>query len=230
MVDRTTQLRMYDGNNQAARGYLAMPEGGVGPGVLVLHAWWGLNDTILAICMRLAEAGFIAFAPDLYHGQIADTIADAETLVNALDSNSMQAKAEIAAATRFLSERVGHTDGGLAVIGFSLGASYALDLAAADPEHIRSVVLFYGTGGGDFSNSAAAYLGHFADNDEYEPQANVDGLEEALQQFGRPVTFHSYSGTGHWFFERDRVQAYNQAAANLAWDRTMAFLKRPARV
>ena len=116
-------------------------------------------------------------------------------------------------------------DRGLAVIGFSLGAYYALDLAAADPEHIRSVVIFYGTGGGDFSSSRAAYLGHFAENDEFEPQSNVDDLEESLRRAGRPVTFYRYSGTGHWFFEPDRPQAYNQAAASLAWDRTLAFLK-----
>ena len=117
-------------------------------------------------------------------------------------------------------------DKGLAVIGFSLGAYYALDLAAADPEHIRSVVLFYGTGGGDFSSSRAAYLGHFADNDEYEPQANVDALEDALRRAGRQVTFHRYAGTGHWFFEPDRSQAYNRGAANLAWERTLTFLQR----
>jgi carboxymethylenebutenolidase len=115
---------------------------------------------------------------------------------------------------------------GLAVIGFSLGAYYALDLAAADPMHIRSVVIYYGTGGSDYSNSRAAYLGHFAEKDEFEPQSNVDNLEESLRRAGRPVTFYRYSGTGHWFFEPDRAQAYNPAAASLAWDRTLAFLER----
>ena len=66
------------------------------------------------------------------------------------------------------------------MIGFSLGAYYALNLAAADPEHIRSVVIFYGTGPADHSNSRAAYLGHFAENDEFEPQSNVDELEESF--------------------------------------------------
>jgi len=112
------------------------------------------------------------------------------------------------------------------VIGFSLGAYYALDLAAADPEHIRSVVIFYGTGGGDYSNSRAAYLGHFAEKDEFEPQSNIDNLEESLTGSGRPVTLYRYSDTGHWFFEPDRTQAYNQPAARLAWDRTLACLKR----
>jgi carboxymethylenebutenolidase len=207
-------------------GCLAMPPAGNGSSVLVLHAWWGLNDTIKAFCTQLAESGFVAFAPDLYHGKVADKIADAETLGKALDANHLQAKAEIAEATMFLNKRVGQTGRGLAVIGFSLGAYYALDLAAADPEHIRSVVIFYGTGGGDYSNSRAAYLGHFAENDEFEPQSNIDDLEESLRRAGRPVTFYRYSGAGHWFFEPDRLQAYNQAAASLAWDRTLAFLKR----
>ena len=207
-------------------GYLAMPPTGKGNAVLVLHAWWGLNDTVKAFCTRLAESGFVAFAPDLYHGKVADNIADAETLGKALDTNHLQAKADIADATMFLNERVGQADRGLAVIGFSLGAYYALDLAAADPEHIRSVVIFYGTGGDDFSNSRADYLGHFAEKDEFEPQSNVDNLEESLRRAGRPVTFYRYPDTGHWFFEPDRSQAYNQAAANLAWDRTLAFLKR----
>ncbi|RPI30567.1 MAG: alpha/beta fold hydrolase [Chloroflexota bacterium] len=213
-------------SNSQPDGYLAVPPAGTGNGVLVLHAWWGLNDTMKAFCTRLAENGFVAFAPDLYHGKIADNIADAETLGAALDSNADQAKAEIAEATTFLNERAGQPGRGLAVIGFSLGAYYALDLSITDPEHIRSVVIFYGTGPADFSSSKAAYLGHFAEDDQFEPQSNVDELEESIKLAGRPVTFYRYSGTGHWFFEPDRPQAYNPAAASLAWDRTLAFLRR----
>src|SRR5512141_1259725 len=100
------------------QGFLAVPPTGKGPGVLVLHAWWGLNDTIRAICTRLAEAGFVAYAPDLYHGKVTDTIAGAESLAKALDANQHQATAHIAEATRFLSERAGQAERGLAVVGF----------------------------------------------------------------------------------------------------------------
>ncbi len=210
-------------------GFLAVPETGTGPGVLVLHAWWGLNETIKVVCTRLAQEGFVAFAPDLYHGQVADTISGAEKLGGALDANYIQARAEVQEAARFLSERVGQTDHGLAVLAFSLGGFYALQLAAADPEHVSSVVLFYGTEGtmgSDFSASRADYLGHFAEMDVYETQANVDGLEASLRHAGRPVIFYRYPGTGHWFFEPDRVDAYNAEAASLAWERTLAFLKQ----
>jgi carboxymethylenebutenolidase len=206
-------------------GFLAVPPAGAGPSVLVLHAWWGLNDTMKAFCTRLADSGFTAFAPDLYHGRVADTIPDAEALGSALDADHLQAKAEIAQAAGFLKETVGQAGRGLAVIGFSLGAYYALHLADAQPDDIRSVVLFYGTGGGGFGNPKAAYLGHFAGDDEYEPRSNVDSLEVSLRLAGCRVTFHRYPGTGHWFFEPDRLQAFDPAAASLAWDRTLSFLR-----
>jgi carboxymethylenebutenolidase len=207
------------------QGYLALPPTGNGPGVLVLHAWWGLNDTVKAFCNQLAEAGFVVFAPDLYHGQVADTIVDAERLGSALDANHLQAKAEIAEAVTFLSQRVEDTDRGLAVVGFSLGAFYALDLATVDPERIRAVVVFYGTGVFAHGDSGASYLGHFAEDDPYEPLENVRELEDSLKDAGRPATIYRYPGTGHWFFEPDRADAYDPAAATLAWDRTLEFLK-----
>ncbi len=210
-------------------GYLAVPSSGRGHGVLVLHAWWGLNDTIKAFCDRLAESGFVAFAADLYHGKVATTIPEAEALGSSIDNNYVQAKAEVAQAAKFLSEYVGQTGRSLAIVAFSMGGYYALALSATDPEHIRSVVLFYGTEGTmgtDFSSSRAEYLGHFAENDPYETKSNVDHLEQSLKRAGRPVTFYVYKGTSHWFFEPDRKDAYNQAAAELAWERTLAFLKR----
>lgn len=225
MEDRTSQELTAHDDKLAARGYFALPEGGQGPGVLVLHPWWGLNDTIQALCTRLAAAGFVAFAPDLYHGKVVDTIPDAEAMSSAVFDNQSQARAEIAAAATFLSQHAGQAGPGLAVIGFSMGAYFALDLSATAPEHIRSVVVFYGTGGGDFSRSHAAFLGHFAEHDEFEPQSEVDALKAALKDAGRPVEFYTYPDTGHWFFEPDRTDAFNAAAASLAWDRTLAFLR-----
>lgn len=207
------------------QGFLALPTSGKGPGVLVLHPWWGLNRTIKDICTQLSEAGFIAFAPDLYHGKVVTTIPEAEAMVKMLNQDSAKAEADASAATRFLAERSEAGAGGLAVIGFSLGAYFALELSNSDPEHIRSVVVYYGTGGADFNASKAAYLGHFAENDPFEPRAGVDDLEATIKKAGRPVTFHHYPGTGHWFAEPDRVDAYNKAAADLAWTRTLEFLK-----
>lgn len=209
--------------NQHPAGFLATPSAGNGKAVLVLHAWWGLNDAIKAFCHRLAESGFVAFAPDLYHGKIADTIPNAESLCRALDAD--QAKRDIRAAIEFLQKHADHTDPGLAVVGFSLGAFFALELSVSDPDEIRSVVVFYGTRPGDYAGSKAAYLGHFAEVDEFEPKEEVENLEAALRKAKCPVRLFHYPGTGHWFFEPDRLDAFNAAAASLAWKRTLDFLK-----
>lgn len=208
---------------QKPDGFLVAPEAGPGPGVLVLHPWWGLNDTIKTYCSRLADAGFTVFAPDLYHGKIAKTIPEAESLSGGLDDSA--AKAEIKDAAAYLLEQTEGIGDGLAVIGFSLGAYYAVDLSAADPENIRSVVVYYGSGPADFGQARAKYLGHFAENDSYEPLENVNWLKEGISSAGRSVTFHMYPGVGHWFSEPDVTSAYNEDAAELAWTRTLAFLK-----
>ena len=209
-------------------GYFATPSSGQGKPVLVLHAWWGLNTTIKDICDKLAKAGYFAYAPDLYHGKVASTIPEAEALSSALDKNNRQIKSELADAVKFLVEKKGTTGHDIAVVSFSMGAYYALDLAASDPAHISSVVLFYGSGPVDHSTSRARYLGHFADNDPYEPKENVENLEESLKKTGHPVVFYIYENTGHWFFEPDRMDAYNEVAAKLAWKRTLEFLKTPS--
>lgn len=212
--------------SQQPDGFLALPASGKGYPVLVLHAWWGLNETINEVCSQLAGAGFAAFAADLYHGKVTDQIPEAEQFAAALDGEADQARADIKAAVDFLKQYAHEPDQGAAVIGFSLGAYYALDLSANDPDNIRAVVLFYGTGPVDFSESKAEYLGHFAANDDFEPQENVEELADDMRAAGRPVTIHTYPDTGHWFFEPDRAQAYHPAAAKLAWERTIAFLKR----
>lgn len=212
--------------NSKPDGYLAMPDSGDGRPVLVLHAWWGLNDFMKSVCDRLADSGFVAFAPDLYHGKIAKTIAEAESLGKTVDSDPERTKGEIIEALRYLLATAKSEKDDAAAIGFSLGAYFAVDLSVSDPEHITSVVLFYGTGPGDFTKSKASYLGHFAENDKYEPPEYAQSMEAGLKEAGRPVTFYRYPGTGHWFFESDRPDTYNEAAANLAWKRTLEFLKR----
>ncbi len=207
-------------------GYLAVPSSGAGAGVLVLHAWWGLNDTFRGVCDRLAREGYTAFAPDLYHGKVAKTIPEAETLGKQVDGNFAQTRAEIAEAAAYLSDRVGAAGHGIAVIGFSMGVYYSLDLADSHPELINSVVIYYGTGDGEYRNSRAAYLGHFAEKEQFEPQWAIEKLEDNLRRAGREVSFHTYPGTSHWFFEPDVTQAYDQAAAQLSWERTLEFLKR----
>ena len=207
--------------------YIAIPPSGKGPGVLVLHAWWGLNDTFRQVCGRLAQEGYVALAPDLFSGQIAHTIAEAEQHLQSFDE-AHEVPPILDPAVDALKDHPAVTGKGLGVIGFSMGAYWSLELALNQPNVFRAITLFYGTngGGGDFSQSKAAFLGHFAENDPYESSETVQKMENTLTGAGRPVNFYTYPGTGHWFFEPDRPDAYNAAAASLAWDRTKAFLKK----
>jgi carboxymethylenebutenolidase len=209
-----------------SKSHLALPPAGQGPGVLVLHAWWGLNDFFRDFCERLAQEGFVALAPDMFSGKIARTVAEAEQHLSQFNEEQ-DVPPIVLSAVEVLHKHPAVTGNELGVIGFSLGAYWALWLAQQKPEWMRAVTLFYGTngGGGDFQQSRAAFLGHFAEKDPYETPETIQALEKNLRGANRPATFYTYPGTGHWFFEKDRPDAYNPAAANLAWDRTLAFLK-----
>ncbi len=213
----------FDTEAGKAAGYLALPSNGAGPGVLVLHAWWGLNDFFKQLCDRLAAVGFVALAPDLYDGKIAETIDEAERLLQEGDPANMQSTA--LGAIAYLRQLPAVRGAGLGEIGFSMGGSWAILLSTLAPEQLAAAVIFYGSGGGDFTKARAAYLGHYAEADPWEPDEEVRAMEAALHAAGRAVTFYNYPGAGHWFFESNRPDAYQPEAAALAWERTITFLR-----
>ena len=206
---------------QTEAGYIAVPETGSGPGVLVLHAWWGRTPFFTDLCDRLAAEGFVALAPDLYGGPTASTIDEARALIKSMDNERAQASLE-----RGLEALLAHParrGESVGALGFSMGASWALAASTFAPL-IGAVVTFYGTGEGDFRNARAAYQGHFAEQDEWEEDEYIVAVEQALREAGREVTFYRYPDTGHWFFEHNRPE-YAPEAAALAWRRTLDFLR-----
>ncbi|MBA3947005.1 MAG: dienelactone hydrolase family protein [Herpetosiphonaceae bacterium] len=212
----------FQAGDETVMGYLAVPKRGHGPGVLVLHAWWGLTATFKHVCDRLAAEGFVAFAPDLYDGRTAATINEAKDLMNSSDFERMRTTALAALARLHTAPIIGQR--GLGMVGFSMGANWAFLLNDLRPDDIAAVVTFYGTGEMNFSTSHAAYLGHYAEHDEFDSLETVRELEAQIRSAGREVTFHVYPETEHWFFEEDRPEAYDATAAHLAWARTTAFL------
>lgn len=207
------------------RAYLALPESRSAPGVLVLHAWWGLTPVFTDVCDRLAAAGYVALAPGLYPGgATAATIVEAEALISGFDEAAVVPPVVLAAAemVRALSNVTG---GPVGVMGFSMGAYWALDLSQRWPDEVPAAVIFYGTNDGDYDTARAAYLGHFAENDPYESLQAVSALEEKMRAAGRAVSFYVYPGTHHWFVEPNRPE-YDPAAAELAWERTIEFLRQ----
>jgi carboxymethylenebutenolidase len=203
-------------------GYMAIPEGGSGPGVLVLHAWWGLKPFFKQVCDRLAGEGFVVLAPDLFDGKTAATIEEAEQLISQSDSQAIEAT--VTAAAAYLRRHPAVRGERLGALGFSFGAAWALTLSTLAPDDIGAVVVFYGSYAPDFDTARAAYQGHFAEDDEWEPTEGVREMEDKLRAAGREVTLHTYPGAKHWFFELDRPE-YLPEAADLAWRRTIDFLR-----
>lgn len=198
-------------------GYLALPKDAKGSGILVLHAWWGLNDVFKSVCNQLAAQGFVAFAPDLNHGKVVQTIEEATHLMETRDFPATQTAAE--AAMHYLQHHPALGSPKLSAIGFSMGAAFALLLDALHPDNFDKLVLFYGGSDMDITVNRARMQFHFAEADAWEPLENVKKMQSPNAEI------HIYPNTSHWFFEPDRPDAYNPQAADLAWQRAVEFLK-----
>jgi carboxymethylenebutenolidase len=212
----------------AVDGFLAAPAAGSGPTVILLPAWWGLNGYFRSLCTRLAGEGFVTFGVDYYGGEVAATVEEARRLRASLDRQSL--KRRLNRLVDELQARVEGSAAGIGVIGFSLGAGLAVDLARTRPVEVAALVLFYGTGGGNCAGVHAAVQGHYAEYDSWRAgpeQANA--FRNRLAGVGVEADFHFYPGTEHWFCEEDRPDAYHPQAANLAWERTVQFLNRELR-
>jgi carboxymethylenebutenolidase len=213
----------FDVNGKPVSGYLAVPYQSNVPGVIVLHAWWGLNPFFKEFCDRVAAKGFFAFAPDLNEGRVATTVEEAKEIMSSLDS---QRKYDVAmAAVDFMRVRPDVGQAPLSLIGFSMGGAWSLVLAEERPEDIHKVVLFYGAGEGDYTKMKADVIGHFSDTDEWEDINYVRSMENDMRNAGLKTNFHIYPQLPHWFFEEDRPE-FNPEAAELAWQRTLEFLNK----
>jgi carboxymethylenebutenolidase len=213
----------FDVDGKSAKGYLALPSQPNAPGVIVLHAWWGLNPFFKRLCDSLASEGFVAFAPDLNENRVAQTIDEAKEIMSSLDG---QRKNDVAmAAVDFLRSRPEVRKEPFSLIGFSMGAAWSLVLASERPEDIQKAVLFYGAGEGEFAKTRAEILGHFSDTDEWEDINYVRSMENDMRNAGMKTDFHIYPQMPHWFFEEDRPE-FNPQAAELAWTRTLEFLRK----
>jgi carboxymethylenebutenolidase len=180
-------------------------------GVLVLHAWWGLNDDVLAATDRLQDAGLTARHVDFYAGARATTIDEADRLSSGLDHEVARRHIENAAADL--------GDGAPVFLwGYSLGGSLALRIAATMPRLVAGVVTFYGSIGVTEPKALSTpVIGHFAEHDDFVEADEIAALRDA------GATTHAYPGTRHWFAEPSRPE-YVPAAAGLTFDRSLEFV------
>ena len=185
-------------------GYLATPDKGAGPALIVISEGPGVADHVRKLCDDFAVEGFTALAPALENGQTAG---------------------ELAAAIEFLKPHPAVRGQGIGVVGFSVGAGLALWLAAHRPEDIVAVVAYSGTvppeaEQPDWSRLAAAVEGHFGEGDPACPPDVIAPLEASLAEAGATVEFFTYPTAGARFYEDD------EDAARQAWIRTLEFLRK----
>ena len=219
----------FGSDDSTVSGYLAVPESGADGtiGVLVLQEWWGLVDQITRTCDRFAAVGITALAPDLYGGTAVPLTEPDEAAKHMMALEMGQAATQLSGAVDALLARTGRTT--IGVVGFCMGGGLALVLGCHRPDAVAAVVPAYGVipwpdAQPDYSTMTAAVLGHVAALDgSFTPEAAA-ALGATLTGLGRDATFLVYPGVDHAFFNEDRPEVYDAAAADLLWERTVAFL------
>ncbi len=216
----------FPSNGTSAVGYLALPEGENGPGVIVIQEWWGLVDHIRDVCERFAAAGYVALAPDLYDG-VTVPLTEPDEAGKAMMALKMgKAARDMSGAVDELLRRGRGAQVG--VIGFCMGGGLALVLATQRPDAVAAVVPCYGLipwpdVQPDYAALSAAVLGHYAGDDDFFTPAAAEALAEQLRGLGKEVEIVIYPDTDHAFFNDTRPEVYKAEAAAALWDRTLTF-------
>ena len=215
----------FSTNGQQVPGYLAYPAGRSGPGLVVIQEFWGLVPHIEDVAERFAREGFVALAPDLYHGQAATEPDEARKLAMALDRP--RAVKEIGAAVRYLLDQEMTDPKRVGVVGWCMGGGLAIHAGGLIPE-VSAVVVFYGQPPeADFVRQIhAPLLGLYAEHDHSISLERVQAFKEALQAQDIPSEIHVYPGTQHAFFNDTRPQIYDPQAAQDAWQRTLDWFRK----
>jgi carboxymethylenebutenolidase len=219
----------FASNGGTASGYLARPPGGSGPGVIVVQEWWGLDSGIKEQADRLGAAGFVALAPDLYHGELAghDEMDKAAQLMQSLPPD--RAARDMSAAVDDLATHDAVTGEGIGVLGFCMGGMLAWLLATGRPDKIKAAVVFYGYPQGemepDWSKLDASVQGHMAAKDDFFGPEGAHALEQKLRGMGKDVTLTVHPGTGHAFMgPHNALGTLDEKLAAQLWPEVISFL------
>ena len=216
----------FKANGHDTEGYLAQPKSGGGPGVIVLQEWWGLVPHIEDIADRFAAEGFVALAPDLYHGEKASGPDQAGKLMMAL--NIDRTEKDLAGAIDYLQQQPGVRGKGIGTVGFCMGGALSLFAASKNPE-VAACVVFYGGHPNvkpDLASLRAPVMGLWAGKDGFVTPEVVSQLDQQLTALGKRHEFHTYPNAQHAFFNDTRPEVYDPGASKDAWQRTIEFFKK----
>jgi carboxymethylenebutenolidase len=216
----------FKANGHNTNGYLARPATGTAPGVVVIQEWWGLVPHIEEVTDRFAGEGFVALAPDLYHGEKAKGPDQAGKLMMALDID--RAAKDLAGAIDYLQQQPPVAKGKVGTVGFCMGGALSLFAASKNPE-VGACVVFYGGHPNvtpDLPALQAPVLGLWAGKDGFVTPEIVAQLDRQLTALGKPHEFHTYPNAQHAFFNDTRPEVYDASAAQDAWGRTLKFFRR----
>jgi len=220
------ELVSYRSNGGTSEGYLALPSGGA-PAVIVVQEWWGLVPHVKALAERFAEAGFVALAPDLFHGIQTTEPDEANRLLMGLAMD--QAAKDIAGGAGYLNGRAEVT-GKIGTVGFCAGGSLAM-WSATLSDHVAATVGFYPfmpweRMSPQWSNYAGkANIMHCSEEDGTSAAPGIQFAKRAIEEAGGEVTTYDYPGTKHAFFNDDRPEVYDPAASASAWARTLELFR-----
>ena len=215
----------FPANGKLSSGYLAAPSSRRGPGVIVIQEWWGLVDHVKDVVDRFAAEGFVALAPDLYHGETASGPDDAGKLMMAL--NIEQAERDLRGAVDCLLSRPETTGDRVGTVGFCMGGQLSLFAACANP-HVGACVDFYGIHPSvtpDLARLQAPVLGFFAEKDGFVTPEVARKLEADLKAAGKDVVITIFEGADHAFFNDTRAEVYHPEYAAACWSRLLAFYR-----
>ncbi|MBK6663536.1 MAG: dienelactone hydrolase family protein [Thermoflexaceae bacterium] len=216
------EIVTFPSNGGTAQGYLAKPASGTGKGVIVFQEWWGLNDNIKGIADRFAAEGFVALAPDMYHGKLTAEPDEAGKLLMAL--NIEQAAKDAAGAIQYVK---GITGGPVGTVGFCMGGALSLFAACNNGKDVGACIDYYGGHPAikyNFAGLTAPVLGFWAENDGFA-NANQPVIEAGTKEAGVPYEGITYPGTGHAFFNEEHEGTFDKAAADDTWNRALAFYR-----
>jgi carboxymethylenebutenolidase len=216
----------FPSNSHTCQGYLAAPPSGRGPAVVVIQEWWGLVSHIQDVVERFAGEGFLAIAPDLYHGKTTKSPDEAGKLLMELDVE--RAEREIAGAGEYLLGRAECTSKTYGVIGFCMGGALAQYAATKEGNKVGAAASFYGgfkKVQSDWSTLQAPILLVYGENDKGVPAEQGRELAKKLQEMGKKVELAVYPNADHAFFNDTRKEVYNPEAAQDAWRRTLELFR-----